>query len=179
FDSGGLAKRDTGTDLQAVVEKGRCLDTERGEYEGANLAVQRLTEGRTHRIRLHSIFDYPHTACSCFQGMAFYIPEVDGIGLLDKGYKGVTPDGRTWIEIQNAASGKQSSGFVGLGREYLKSRKFLQGDGGWKRVVWMPQKLKEEFARDKDWIATETNAKNLEELRQFLKDRSYTRLASR
>ncbi|MBI2851536.1 MAG: hypothetical protein HYX84_00310 [Chloroflexi bacterium] len=175
FDSGGLARRDAGTDLQAMVEKGQCLDAKRGEYEGVNVAMQRLTEGRTTHIRLHSIFDYPHTACSCFQCMAFSIPELDGIGLLDKPHKGVTPDGRTWIDIQNSVAGKQSSGFVGFGREYLKSRKFLQGDGGWQRVVWMPQKLKEEFARDKGWIATEADVKNLDELREFLRTRNYAR----
>ena len=71
--------------------------------------------------------------------------------------------------VANAAAGKQSSGFVGFGRGYMRSRKFLQGDGGWKRVVWMPEKLKEEFAPDKTWIATETDVSSFVELKEFLK----------
>lgn len=167
FDARGLAKMDTGPDLQAVVEKGQCVNQAKGEYVGINSAVQRLTSGRTSRILLHSIFEHPHTACSCFQCVAFHIREVDSIGLIDKVYKGLTPDGRNWDQVANAVAGKQVSGLVGFGREYMKSGKFLLGDGGWQRVAWMPARLKEEFARDKPWIATEAQIKDVTQLKAF------------
>ncbi|MBI2852263.1 MAG: hypothetical protein HYX84_04070 [Chloroflexi bacterium] len=177
FDSGGLTKLDVGPELQVVVNKGQCLDQVSGEYTGVNSIVQRLTKGRTGRVFLHSIFDYPHTGCSCFQCVAFYIPEVGGIGVMDKTYKGMAPDGRSWDDVANAVAGKQSAGFAPLGRLYMKSGKFLAGDGGWRRVVWMPGKLKGEFASDKDWIATEEDVKDMEELREFLKAKDYPWLA--
>ena len=95
FDNRGLGMRQAGSDLQAVIEKGRQVSTEKGEYEGVNRSAELLTEDRTTRVFLHSIFDHPHTACSCFQGVAFYIKEVDGIGLVDRAFKGTTPDGYT------------------------------------------------------------------------------------
>lgn len=149
--------------------KGQVLDAVKGEYEGINQVVEGYTEGRTKRIYLHSIFGYPHTACSCFGAVAFHIPEVDGIGLIERGYSGTTPDGRNWDEIANSVAGKQSSGYMSMGRSYLASTKFLQGDGGWKRVVWMPGALKRQYAADKTWIATEKEATTLDELKLFLK----------
>ncbi len=171
FDSHSLGMRQSGSAIQSVVEKGHPINADKGEYESVNAAAKLLTKGRTKRVFLHSIFDYPHTACSCFQGVAFYIDEVDGIGLIVRAFRGTAPDGRGWDDIANVAAGKQSSGYAAFGKDYPKSRKFLQGDGGWERVVWMPQELKEKFAPDKAWIATEADVKNIKELTQFLKSR--------
>ncbi len=169
FDNNGLGKRQSGSDLQAVIEKGCQISIEKGEYEGVNASTALLTEGRTSRVFLHSIFDHPHTACSCFQGVAFYIKEVDGIGLVDRAFKGTTPNGYNWDDVANAAAGKQSSGYAPFAINYLRSRKFLQADGGGQRIVWMPRGLKEKFAPDKAWIATEADVQNLEELTEFVK----------
>lgn len=168
FDSGNLGMIQSGPDLQVVVPKGDLLNSIKGEYTGVNTSAEVLTEGRTKRVFLHSIFEHPHTACSCFQGVAFYIKEVDGIGLMDRAFKGVAPDGRSWEDLANAAAGKQSSGYAAFSRDYLKSRKFLQADGGWNRIVWMPQELKEKFAADKNWIASEASVNNIQELTEFL-----------
>ena len=171
FDSRNLGMRQSGSVLQTAFEKGNCLNAEKGEYEGVNATTEALTEGRTKRVFLHSIFEHPHTACSCFQGVAFYISEVDGIGLMDRAFKGVAPDGRSWDDIANAAAGKQAPGYAAFGRDYPKSPKFLRGDGGWNRVVWMSQELKEKYAVDKTWIATEVDVKNIQELTEYLKAR--------
>jgi acetyl-CoA decarbonylase/synthase complex subunit beta len=70
--------------------------------------------------------------------------------------------------------GKQVKGFLGVGIAYFRSKKFIQADGGWYRVVWMPKELKERVAKYipediRDKIATEENAKTIEELKEFLK----------
>ncbi len=173
FDSSGLGVRLAGAALQAVVEKGDLVDPVRGEYTGVNAATELLTEGRTRRVFLHSIFEHPHTACGCFQCAGCYIPEVDGIAVIDRAFKGAGPDGRGWDEIANAAAGKQSSGYVALGKDYLRSGRFLQADGGWGRIVWMPRKLKEEFAPEHSWIATEAEVTGLKELEGWLRDRGW------
>ena len=173
YTSGGPGGPRVTPTRNVPVRKGRLLDPLRGEWESVNRAAQRHTQGHLKRVFLHSIFGHPHSACSCFQVLAFHIPEVDGIGVMDRGFKDRSPDGRTWDILANAAAGKQTSGYMAMGRLYLKSPKFLQGDGGWQRVVWMPGELKKEFAADKQWIATEAEAPAGEKLQEFLKSRGW------
>ena len=155
-----------------LVEKGECLDPTRGEYSGVNQSTFERTGGRVCRVFLHSIFGHPHTACSCFQNVAYYIPEVDGIAIMDRGYKGVAPGNMTWTRLANMVAGKQyGGGAATIATQYLKSPKFLQADGGYRRVVWMTETLKL-FAKDvipeehRERIATELSAITLEELKK-------------
>jgi acetyl-CoA synthase len=37
----------------------------------------------------------------------------------------------------------QTPGFLGVGKLYILSKKFISAEGGLKRVVWMPKELKE------------------------------------
>jgi acetyl-CoA decarbonylase/synthase complex subunit beta len=126
-----------------IIEKGECLDPLRGEYAGVNKSTAVRTEERVTRVYLHSIFNYPHTACSCFQNIAFYLPHVDGIGLMNRGYKGHAPDGATWTTLANKIAGRQyHKGIASFSVGYMQSPKFLQGDGGWNRIVWITTNLK-------------------------------------
>ena len=64
-------------------------------------------------------------------------------------------------------------GFHGISIEYMRSPKFLQVDGGWKRIVWMPASIKKRvndfIPKDMgDKIATENEAKTIDELKVFL-----------
>jgi len=161
------------------IPKGECLDPVKGEYSGANEAVAKKTFGAVSRVWLYTAFGYPHTSCGCFEGAAFYIPEVDGFGIVHRGFKGITVNGLTFGQIADStAGGRQVDGFHGLSIEYMRSRKFLQADGGWKRVVWLPSELKERV-KDAipqelyDKIATEKDVSNVEELREFLKERGH------
>jgi acetyl-CoA decarbonylase/synthase complex subunit beta len=72
-----------------------------------------------------------------------------------------------------ASGGHQVEGYLGLALEYLRSPKFLQAEGGWKRIVWMPRVIKEMYREVCpeglfDKIATEDDAKNTDELVEFL-----------
>lgn len=131
-----------------LIEKGDCIDPLRGEYSGVNASTFSRTDGLVERVYLHSIFGYPHTACSCFQNVAYYIPEVDGIAIMDRGYKGEAPGGMTWTRLANMVAGRQChEGAATMATQYLRSTKFLQADGGYERVVWMTETLKN-FAGD-------------------------------
>jgi acetyl-CoA decarbonylase/synthase complex subunit beta len=60
----------------------------------------------------------------------------------------------------------------------MRSPKFLQADGGWNKVVWLPAEIKErvkEFIPPElvDKIATEKDVTNIDELRSFLKDKGH------
>lgn len=157
-----------------LVEKGELIDPLRGEYSGVNKATSERTGGRVERVFLHSVFGHPHTACSCFQNVAYYIQELDGIGLVDRRYAGEAPGGWTWTRLANNVAGYQNpDGFTTFATQYLKSPKFFQADGGYDRVVWMTSSLKT-IAGDsipeerRDRIATEKEATTLKELEEFL-----------
>jgi len=178
FDARAAARVDPKGPIYRVP-KGECLDPIKGEYTGANESVKRNTSGAVTRVWLYTAFGYPHTSCGCFEAVAFYIPEVDGLGIVHRGFKGKTVNGLTFSVIaDSAAGGRQVDGFHGISFEYMRSPKFLQADGGWSRIVWMPENAKE---RVKDFIpkdlvdkiATENDVSNVEELKAFLKEKGH------
>ena len=135
------------------IPKGECLDPFRGEYAGANESLKKNTSGAITRVWLYTAFGYPHTSCGCFEAVAFYIPEVDGLGIVHRGFKEPAVNGLTFsVLADSTAGGRQVDGFHGISFEYMRSPKFLQADGGWNRVVWMPESAKE---RVKDFIPKE------------------------
>jgi len=121
---------------QQIVPLGACLDRDRGEWEGLNRAVRELSGGKVERVFLHDLRDYPHTSCGCFWAIAFYMPDVDGVGVMTRDFKGAAPDGSTWTALANRAGGKQAPGMAGIGKDYLASPAFLRGHGGLASVVW-------------------------------------------
>jgi len=162
------------------IDKGELLDPVKGEYSGVNETVKKKSLGEITRVWLYTGFGYPHTSCGCFEACAFYIPEVEGFGIVHRGYKEVTVNGLPFSTIADStAGGRQVDGFHGLSVEYMRSPKLLQADGGWNRIVWMPQSIKE---RVKDFIpkeltdkiATENEAKSIDDLKTFLEARAHT-----
>ncbi len=131
------------------------------------------------RVYLHSVFEYPHTSCGCFEAVAFYIPELDGIGIVDRDFRGETPLGIPFSAMAGQCSGgKQVEGFTGLSLEYMRSPKFLQADGGFERIVWLPKEIKdsvEEYIPEnmRDKIPTEEDGSTLKEIRSFLEEKGH------
>jgi len=162
-----------------AIERGEQLDAEKGEYSGVNEAVKKKSLGEITKVQLYTAFGRPHTSCGCFEAVAFYIPEADGIGIVNRSYKDPTVNGLAFSTLADStAGGRQVDGFHGLSIEYMRSSKFLQADGGWNRVVWMPKEVKDRIKNFiptdvVDKIATEENAKTVDELRAFLKERNH------
>jgi len=98
--------------------------------------------------------------------------------VVNREFPEITPSGMTFGELASATGGgAQTPGFIGVGRLYLSSPKFLSADGGVKRLVWMPKDLKEgireRFQKEAerigepdllDKIATEEDAMTEEEV---------------
>jgi acetyl-CoA decarbonylase/synthase complex subunit beta len=167
------------------IDRGECVDAFKGEWTGANQTLKERTMGEISRIQLYTSQHkpeqelYPHTSCGCFEAIAFYIPEVDGIGIVDRGFKERTVNGLPFSTMADAAAGgRQVDGFHGLSIEYLRSPKLLQVDGGWNRIVWLPSSVKE---RVKDFIpkdvvdkvATEKDVQSIDELKAFLEKNAH------
>ena len=155
------------------------MEAEKGEYSGVNEIVKKKSLGDVDRVWLYTAFGHPHTSCGCFEAVAFYIPEVDGFGLVNRSFKGVTVNGLPFSTLADStAGGRQVDGFHGISIEYMRSPKFLAADGGWNRVVWVPNEIKE---RVKDFIpkdvvdkiATEGDAQNIDALKTFLKEKNH------
>jgi acetyl-CoA decarbonylase/synthase complex subunit beta len=162
-----------------AIERGKLLNAEKGEFSGINEEIKKRTLGEVNQVWLYTAFDHPHTSCGCFEAVAFYIPEVDGFGLVNRSFKGVTVNGLPFSTLADStAGGRQVDGFHGISIEYMRSQKFLDADGGWKRVVWLPKEVKE---RVKDFvpkdvvdkIATEEDAQNVDALKAFLKEKDH------
>jgi len=97
-------------------------------------------------------------------------------------------------EVQHAGrtvgGGQQTPGFVGHSKQYIVSPKFISGDGGIARVVWMPKKLKEEMTERLrhharhvglgedfvDKIADESRATTEEEVLAFITEKGHPAL---
>ena len=157
-----------------AIKKGECLDPEKGEYTGVNESARKRSMGEVSRVQLYSAFGYPHTSCGCFEGIAFYIPEVEGFGIVLRGFRDVTVNGLGFSTMADStAGGRQVEGFHGISIEYMRSRKFMSADGGYDRVVWMPLETKEkikpyipESVYEK--IATEKDVRTIPELKEYL-----------
>jgi acetyl-CoA decarbonylase/synthase complex subunit beta len=173
FDGKAAYKLDPEGPVQEV-KKGDLIDPIRGEYTGTNQLAAEKSMGAYTRVYLHSAFEYPHTSCGCFQAIWFYIPEVDAFGLVNRDFVGPTIVGVPFSTMAaDTSGGRQVEGFLGLALEYLRSPKFLQADGGLRRLVWAPKEIKERY-KDVipedlyDKIATEEDVKNTDELVEFL-----------
>ena len=178
FDCRAAAKMDPDGPI-FEIDKGEVLDEIRGEYANVNTVMADKSQGTVDRVYLHSVFGYPHTSCGCFEAVAFYIPELDGVGIVDRDFKGETPLGIPFSAMAGQCSGgKQVEGFAGLSLEYMRSPKFLQADGGYERIIWLPKAIKDsliDFIPDDlaDKIPTEEDANSIKEIRKFLREKNH------
>lgn len=164
------------------VKKGECLDPVKGIWKGINDYVYTGSHKAVDSFCAYSIMDRPMTSCGCFEVICAYLPECNGVMVVNREFQGETPVGMTFSTLAgNVGGGQQTPGFMGCGKVFLTSRKFLGAEGGFKRLVWMPKELKELLAADLklrfkeqgvpdllEKIADETNATEASEVRKYL-----------
>jgi len=128
------------------VKKGTLIDAARGEYEGVNRFVRKASHGEVDRCSLYSLLEAPMTCCGCFECIAVVLPEVNGIMVVNREFKGDTPCGMTFSTLAGTiGGGAQTPGFAGISKTFIFSERFFQAEGGHTRLVWMPSPLKEEI----------------------------------
>lgn len=126
------------------VKKQRCLDEIKGQWEGINEFVYIASNRSIKRFSAYSMMVDPMTSCGCFECILAIIPEANGVMVVNREHNGMTPSGMDFITLAGmVGGGVQTPGFLGVGRLYLLSEKFISGDGGLKRLVWLPRELKE------------------------------------
>ena len=129
------------------IKKGRCIDERIGEYEGINDFVYNSSNRQIDSISLYSLMEKPMTSCGCFECILALVPECNGFMIVNREFGGETPCGMKFSTLAGCVGGgNQTPGFLGVGRLYVLSRKFIPADGGLRRLVWMPKELKEYYS---------------------------------
>ncbi|MDD3338470.1 MAG: acetyl-CoA decarbonylase/synthase complex subunit alpha/beta [Lachnospiraceae bacterium] len=130
-----------------VITKEKPIDTELGAYEDVNEAVKKFSQGALEKVTLYSIMQDPMTSCGCFECICGIEPFSNGVIIANREYAGMTPLGMTFPELASmTGGGVQTPGFMGHGKHFISSKKFMKAEGGIERIVWMPKELKESVA---------------------------------
>lgn len=128
------------------IEKGECLDPKLGMWKGVNDFVFKASRQKIERYNFYSIVYEPMTTCGCCECIAAMLPGCNGVMTVHRDYTGETPCGMKFTTLAGVMGGGASSpGFVGHSKYNIIQRKYLSGDGGLLRMVWMPKSLKEEL----------------------------------
>jgi len=126
------------------IQKGPVIDEKRGEWEGVNKFVYAHSNRSVDHFSAYSLMENPMTSCGCFEVIVAIIPECNGVIAVNREYQGDTPIGMQFSTLAGAVGGgAQTPGFLGVGRLYLSSRKFISAESGLPRLVWMPKELKD------------------------------------
>ena len=173
------------------IDKSGCTDERTGAYTEVNKAVTDATRGAVERVTLYSLVEDPMTSCGCFECICGILPEAKGVVVVNREYAGMTPSGMTFGELASlTGGGVQTPGFMGHGRHFIASKKFVSAEGGVERIVWMPKELKDDVAErlDKtakelcgidnfsDMICDETIATEADAVIEFLKSKNHPAL---
>ncbi len=164
------------------IEKGECIDPVLGQWKGVNDFVYKASRGNVTHYNFYSMLIDPMTTCGCCECIAAMLPSCNGVMTVGRDYAGETPCGMKFTTLAGVMGGGAASpGFVGHSKFNICQGKFILGDGGLLRMVWMPKALKEEIKEriDKrgaemgvpdlyDKIADETVGITEEEIMPFL-----------
>ena len=175
-----------------IITKERPIDENLGSYEDVDEAVQKFSQGALEHVTLYSIMQDPMTSCGCFECICGIEPFSNGVVIANREYAGMTPLGMKFSEMASmTGGGVQTPGFMGHGKHFISSKKFMKAEGGIERIVWMPKELKETVAERlnktakelygidnfTDMIGDETNTTDPEELVAFLTEHNHPALS--
>lgn len=181
----------TPTGPNQPIEKGKIIDEKLGLWEGANDFLYQASNKEFEQVSMYSMVTNPMTSCGCFECISAMLPMTNGIMTVDRDFTGMTPCGMKFSTLAGTVGGGiQTPGFVGHSKFYMSSSKFISGDGGLARQVWMPKQLKDEIgdaiseaaeeAGLEDFlnkIADETIAQTEEEVLEYMQKVNHPALA--
>ena len=187
LDAKATNELDPNGPCQPILKKG-LIDERTGRYEEVNRMIAEATHGAVENVTLYSILEDPMTSCGCFECICGIEACSSGVIVVNREYKGMTPAGMTFGELASCTGGGvQTPGFMGHGRHFIASKKFLAAEGGIERIVWMPKELKDDVAERlnktalelygienfTDMVADETVTCDAEELLGWLTEKGH------
>jgi acetyl-CoA synthase len=173
------------------IKKEGVIDEVKGMWQSVNEYVYTSTNRSVEEVNLYTLMDRPMTSCGCFEAILAIVPEANGLMVTTREHSGETPSGMTFSTLAGSVGGGvQAPGFMGIGRTYMLSKKFLVADGGLGRLVWMPKELKEFLGDDfrkrseeeglgadfLDKIADESVGTTADEILPFLEEKGHPAL---
>ena len=172
------------------VEKGEMIDKKFGQWRGVNEFVYKASRQKIDHYNFYSVVHDPMTTCGCCECVCAVLPLCNGVMTVNREYMEMTPCGMKFTTLAGTIGGGLSApGFVGHSKYNICQRKFILGDGGIKRMVWMPKMLKEEIAERlkkrseeigipdfPEMIADETIGTTEEQILPFLKEKNHPAL---
>jgi len=173
------------------IEKGETLDAKLGQWKGINEFIYKASRGKIDHYNFYTVVHDPMTTCGCCECICAILPICNGVMTVNREYQEMTPCGMKFTTLAGTIGGGISTpGFVGHSKYNICQKKFIIGDGGIKRLVWMPKILKEEIAERlkkraeeigvpglPDMIADETVGVSEEEILPFLKEKNHPALS--
>ena len=181
----------TPTGPNQPLQKEGIIDAEKGIYRSLNEFVYTASNKTLEEVALYTLMELPMSSCGCFEAIMAIVPEANGLMITTREHSGMTPCGMTFSTLAGAVGGGvQSPGFMGIGKRYIISKKFIKADGGISRIVWMPKELKEQLRAEMtqiaeneglgsdfvDKIADETVGTATEEILSFLEEKEHPAL---
>jgi len=160
---GGYTWLDARTNFQIVptgpnqpVEKGETIEENLGVWQGVNEYLAEASRGALTSFSAYSMIIDPMTSCGCFECISAILPLTNGVMIVNREFLEMTPCGMKFSTLAGSVGGGlQTPGFVGHSRKYISSPKYIRGDGGFKRIVWLTTALKEDIGPELDAIAKE------------------------
>ncbi len=173
------------------IEKGEILDPVLGRFKGVDDFIKIASKGAVEYYNFYSMVEAPMTTCGCCECIAAMLPSCNGVMTVGRDYAGETPSGMKFTTLAGVMGGGLASpGFVGHSKFNITQKKFILGDGGLLRMVWMPKVVKDEI-RDRlnkrgaemgvenfaDLIADETVGVTEEEILPWLEEKGHPALS--
>ena len=187
LDAKATNELDPNGPCQPIFKEG-CTDERTGRFDSVDKAIYNATHGAVESVTLYSILEDPMTSCGCFECICGIEPMSGGFIVVNREFKGMTPAGMTFGELASCTGGGvQTPGYMGHGRHFISSKKFIAAEGGIERIVWMPKELKDDVAERLnktafelygienfvDMIADETITEDGEELLAWLTEKNH------
>ena len=187
LDAKATNELDPNGPCQPIFKEG-CTDERTGRFESVDKAIYDSTHGAVETVTLYSILEDPMTSCGCFECICGIEPMSNGFVIVNREFAGMTPAGMTFGELASCTGGGvQTPGYMGHGRHFISSKKFIAAEGGIERIVWMPKELKDDVAERLnktakelygienfvDYIADETITADPEELLNWLTEKNH------
>ena len=172
------------------IPKGDITDAKLGQWKGTNDFVLNASRQKIAQVSLYSMMIDPMTTCGCCECIAAVLPMCNGIMTVNRDFMGMTPCGMKFTTLAGSAGGGAvTPGFLGHSKYNITQRKWLTGDGGLLRLVWLPKMLKDELRERMqkrceeigipnfiDMIADETIGVTEDEILPFLEEKKHPAL---
>ncbi len=187
LDAKATNELDPNGPCQPIFKEG-CTDERTGRFDSVDRMIKDATHGAVETVTLYSILEDPMTSCGCFECICGIEPMSNGFIVVNREFKGMTPAGMSFGELASCTGGGvQTPGYMGHGRHFISSKKFISAEGGIERIVWMPKELKDDVGERlnktakelygienfTDYIADETVTTDCEELLNWLTEKNH------